>query len=200
MPSMIVWGIAFMIGLVVLLLTSAARMPILHLSVSILICLGIAFIAIVEQRQLRAASATESKIAAASARNMGFIYIWGAIVIAITYTTLFSWHEWWHWFIGFALVGTACIFFSNVLRRDASEGTQDETMLSIGNKLTWAQLVGMLIAIVGMLVDGKLQRYVNPKAMDWAAQNTFFSGAIGLAVLSAFVLWAAREARPSTTA
>jgi len=73
-------------------------------------------------------------------------------------------------------------------------------MLALGNKLTWIQLVGMLIAIIGMLVDGKLTRYQNPQMMDWAAQNTFFVGAIGLAVLSAYALWASRNDRLGKTA
>lgn len=193
MPSMVLWGFAFTISLVVMLLTAGARMPMVHLAMAALITLGIAFVAILENKSMRDSGTSKPLVAAATARNMGFIYIWGAVVIAITYLSLLSWHEWWHWFIGFALVGTMCIFYSNTLTRDAEAGRQDNTMLSIGNKLTWVQLIGMLIAIVGMLVDGKLTRFVNPKLMDWAAQNTFFAGAMGLAVISAYALWAGKN-------
>lgn len=193
MPSMVLWGFAFTISLVVMLLTAGARMPMVHLAMAALITLGIAFVAILENKSMRESGAAKPLVAAATARNMGFIYIWGAVVIAITYLSLLSWHEWWHWFIGFALIGTLCIFYSNTLTRDAEAGRQDNTMLSIGNKLTWVQLIGMLIAIVGMLVDGKLTRFVNPKLMDWAAQNTFFAGAIGLAIVSAYALWAGKN-------
>lgn len=193
MPSMVLWGFAFTISLVVMLLTAGARMPMVHLAMAALITLGIAFVAILENKSMRDSGTSKPLVAAATARNMGFIYIWGAVVIAITYLSLLSWHEWWHWFIGFALVGTMCIFYSNTLTRDAEAGRQDNTMLSIGNKLTWVQLIGMLIAIVGMLVDGKLTRFVNPKLMDWAAQNTFFAGAIGLAIVSAYALWAGKN-------
>ncbi len=193
MPSMVLWGFAFTISLVVMLLTAGARMPMVHLAMAALITLGIAFVAILENKSMRDSGTSKPLVAAATARNMGFIYIWGAVVIAITYLSLLSWHEWWHWFIGFALVGTMCIFYSNTLTRDAEAGRQDNTMLSIGNKLTWVQLIGMLIAIVGMLVDGKLTRFVNPKLMDWAAQNTFFAGAVGLAIVSAYALWAGKN-------
>lgn len=200
MPSMFVWGFAFAISLAVMLLTAGARMPQVHLVIAILICLGIAFVGILENQKMRREGASKAEIAATTARNMGFIYIWAATIIALTYLTVLSWHEWWQWFFGFTLVGTACVFYSNALTRDISEGRQDETLLSIGNKLTWLQLVGMLIAIVAMPIDGKLTRYVNPKLGDWAAQNTFFAGAIGLAILSAYVLWAARGDNRNATA
>ena len=54
--------------------------------------------------------------------------------------------------------------------------------------------------VVGMLIDGKLMRYLNPKLMDWAAQNTFFAGAVGLAILSAYALWASRNDSRGTAA
>jgi len=197
---MFLWGLVFLIGLAGMLLAAGARMPILHLSLGVLICLGIAFVGILENQRLRQDGASKAAIASATARNMGFIYVWAATIIAVTYLTLLSWHEWWHWFIGLALIGVACVFYSNTLARDAAGGRVDETMLSIGNKLTWIQLVGMLAAIVGMLVDGKLTRYQNPKLMDWAAQNTFFVGALGLVILSAYALWASRNDRRGATA
>lgn len=193
MPSFFIWAAVFTIGLAGMVLTAAAPQPLTHLALSALICVGIAFVGILEGQKLRAEGASKAELASANARNMGFIYIWGAATIALTYTTLLSWHEWWHWFLGFAVIGTACIFFSNTVARDHIEGRDDETLLSIGNKLTWVQLVGMLIAMIGMLVDGKLSRYLIPNAMDWAAQNTFFTGALGLAVLSAYALWASRN-------
>jgi len=198
--SMFIWGLVFTISLAGMLLTAGARMPLIHLSLGVLVCLGVAFVAILENQKLRQDGASKTEIASSTARHMGFIYVWAAAIIAITYLTLLSWHEWWHWFAGLALVGVACVFYSNTLTRDVTEGRVDETMLALGNKLTWIQLVGMLIAIIGMLVDGKLTRYQNPQMMDWAAQNTFFVGAIGLAVLSAYALWASRNDRLGKTA
>ncbi len=200
MPSMMIWGLAFAISLAAMLLTAGGRMPIAHLVIGALICMGIAFAGILENQKMRREGAAKAEIAAATARNMGFIYIWAATIIALTYMTLLSWHEWWHWFLGFTLVGAACIFYSNAITRDIAESREDQTLLSIGNKLTWVQLVGMIIAIAGMLIDGKLTRYVNPKWGDWAAQNTFFAGAVGLAILSAYALWASRGDNRNTAA
>lgn len=193
MPSMIVWGIVFTISLGAMLVTTGARLPLIHLSIALLVCLGIAFVALLENQKLRSEGAQRAVVAAATARNMGFIYIWGACVIALTYMSLLSWHEWWHWLAGFAVIGTACVFYANTLNRDTEAGREDGTMLRIGKILTWVQLIGMAAAIVGMLVDGKLTRYVDPKYQDWAAQNVFFAGAVGLAVLSAYALWAGRN-------
>lgn len=193
MPSMIIWGIAFAISLAAMLVTAGARLPMAHLSLALLICLGIAFVALLENQKLRSEGAQRAVVAATTARNMGFIYIWGAGVIALTYISLLSWHEWWHWLAGFAVVGTACVFYANTLTRDTEAGREDATMLKIGKILTWIQLIGMSAAIVGMLVDGKLSRYVDPKHQDWAAQNIFFAGAVGLAILSAYALWAGRN-------
>jgi hypothetical protein len=200
MPSMLIWGLAFTISQAGMLLTAGMRLPLVHLTFGALICLGIAFVGILDNQKQRQSGASKAEIASATARNMGLIYVWAATTIALTYVSLLSWHEWWHWFLGLAVVGVACVFYSNILARDAADGRVDEAMLSIGNKLTWIQLFGMLAAIIGMLVDGKLTRYQNPKLMDWAAQNTFFVGAIGLAVLSAYALWAARNDRLGATA
>ncbi|MCB1503479.1 MAG: hypothetical protein KDJ47_00745 [Hyphomicrobiaceae bacterium] len=195
MPSMIVWGIAFATCLSMMMLTAGAKLPLVHLAMGVIIALGIAFAAILENQKLRREGAPKSVIASATARSMGFIYMWAAVVIALTYLTLFNWHEWWQWFLALALVGTMCIFYSNLLTRDAEAHQDDKTMIAIGNKLTWVQFIGMGIAIVGMLVDGKLTRYTNPQLKDWAAQNVFFTGAVGLMVLSAYVLWASRNDR-----
>lgn len=195
MPSLFVWGIAFTISLVVMILTAGAGLPLMHLTTGALICLGIAFVAILENQRQRREGASKAEIAATTSRHMGFIYIWGAAIIGLTYMTILSWHEWWHWFAAFAVVGTLCVFFSNLITRDAAAGRTDNALMSMASKLTWVQLVAMIIAIVGMLFDGKLSRYLNPKHMDWAAQNTFFAGAVGLAILSAYALWAARNDR-----
>lgn len=195
MPSMAVWGIAFAVCLGMMLVTAGAGQPLVHLGLGLIISLAIAFAAIIENQKLRSGAAPKPAVASATSRSMGFIYLWAAAVIALTYLTLLEWHEWLHWFMALALVGTLCVFYSNMLTRDANAGKEDPTMLSIGHKLTWVQLVGMLIAIIGMLVDGKLTRYLKPQVQDWAAQNVFFSGAVGLVILSAYVLWAARDDR-----
>ena len=85
MPSMMIWGLAFAISLAAMLLTAGGRMPIAHLVIGALICMGIAFAGILENQKMRREGAAKAEIAAATARNMGFIYIWAATIIALTY-------------------------------------------------------------------------------------------------------------------
>jgi len=191
--SMVIWFSLITISLSGMLVCAGAGMPQLHMILTAIVSVGIALVAIFENLSLRRSGASKSAIASTTARNMGFVYVWAAIAIALTYLFLLQWREWWHFLIAFAVVGALCLFYSNALMRDAEAGRHDPVMLKIGRSLTWAQLVGMLIAMVGMLVDGKLERYANPRHLDWAAQNVFFFGAMALAVISGVALYVGRN-------
>ena len=71
--------------------------------------------------------------------------------------------------------------------KDAAAGRQDETLLNIARYLTIGQLVGMVVAMIGMIVDDKMPR--DPTEPDWAANAIFFFGAAALAAISAYALW-----------
>lgn len=193
MASMVIWFLLITVSLSAMIIAAGAGAPVVHIGVSAFISVGIALMAIYENHTLRSGGASKVVIAASTARSMGFVYVWGALAIAVTYLFILHWHEWWHFLSAFAVASTLCLFYSNMLTRDAEAGRTDAAMLNIGRILTWVQLVGMIIAMVGMLVDGKLSRYHNPKHLDWAAQNTFFFGALALALISAYALWAARN-------
>lgn len=193
MASMIIWFALLTLSLCAMIIAAGAGLPVVHMLMAALISVGIALVGIMENQKLRSEGASKNLIAAATARNMGFIFVWGALVIAVTYVFILRWHEWWHFMAAFAIAGALCLFYSNALIRDDNAGKTDATMLNFGRTLTWVQLVGMIIAMVGMLVDGKMQRYIDPKYQDWAAQNVFFFGAAGLAILSAYALWAGRN-------
>ena len=45
-----------------------------------------------------------------------------------------------------------------------------------------------LVVMVGLLIDGKMTRFLVPRHGDWAANNIFFFGALALAVISAYAL------------
>ncbi len=193
MASMIIWIALITISLSAMIIAAGAGAPVLHMTMAGVISIGIALVAIFENSKLRSEGASKPTIAASTARSMGFIYVWGALAIAVTYFFILHWHEWWHFLSAFAVAATLCLFYSNMLTRDAQAGRVDGQMLNVGRILTWVQLVGMSIAMVGMLIDGKLSRYHNPKHMDWAAQNIFFFGALALAIVSAYALWAGRN-------
>jgi hypothetical protein len=74
-----------------------------------------------------------------------------------------------------------------MMSRDAAAGRQDDTLLTIARYLTIAQLAGMIIAVVGMIVDHKMPR--DFREPDWAANAIFFFGALALAIISANALW-----------
>ena len=193
MASLVIWFTLITVSLCAMIIAAGAGMPVVHMLMTGLVSIGIALVAIFENQKLRNEGASKNLVAASTARSMGFVYVWGALTIAVTYMFILRWHEWWHFMSGFAVAGALCLFYSNSLLRDDNAGRQDDTILNVGRTLTWVQLVGMIVAIIGMLVDGKLTRYVNPRHMDWAAQNIFFFGALALAVISAYVLWSSRN-------
>lgn len=193
MASLVIWFTLITASLCAMIIAAGAGMPLLHMLMTGLVSVGIALVALFENTKLRNEGASKNAIAASTSRNMGFIYVWGALTIAITYIFILRWHEWWHFMTAFAVAGALCLFYSNTLLRDDSTGREDATLLNAGRVLTWVQLVGMVIAMIGMIIDGKLTRYANPKHLDWAAQNIFFFGALGLAIISAYALWAGRN-------
>jgi hypothetical protein len=193
MASMVIWFVLITFSLSAMIVAAGAGMPVAHMLMTGLISVGIALVAIFENVKLRSQNAPKTAVAATTARNMGFVYVWGALAIAVTYVFILRWHEWWHFMAAFAIAGVLSLFYANTLARDEQAGRSDRTMLDIGRYLTWVQLVGMVIAMVGMAIDGKLSRYLDPRHMDWAAQNIFFFGALALAIISAYALWAARN-------
>ncbi len=42
--------------------------------------------------------------------------------------------------------------------------------------------------MIGLIIDGKMTRFLVPRHGDWAANNIFFGGALALAVISAYAL------------
>ena len=102
------------------------------------------------------------------------------------------WPEWWHFFLGFAIAAVASLVFSNMLDRDAEAGRVDDSIIKIGRALVMVQLIGVIIAVITMFVDGKFPRDVSYS--DWAGCNIFFFGAIAIAAISVNALRSAKTA------
>ena len=100
------------------------------------------------------------------------------------------WPEWWHFFLGFAIAAVASIVFSNMLDRDAEAGRVDDSIIKIGRALVMVQLIGVIIAVITMFIDGKFPRDVSYP--DWAGCNIFFFGAIAIAAISINALRSAK--------
>lgn len=186
MTSTWTWIAALAIGLLAIILSAAAERPGLHLALAALVCLGFVVLAIWDFQRLLANSANLPALASATARDMGFVWAWAALSMLFTYVFILSWHEWWQYVLAAGVVAALCFFFSASMSRDADSDREDETMLKLARYLTIGQLVGMLITMIGLIVDNKMPR--DPQQPDWAANNIFFLGAAALALISANAL------------
>jgi len=186
MTSTLTWILALAIGLLAILLSAGADRPGLHLALAALVCLGFAVLAVWDFQQLAAKSANLPALVSATARDMGFVWAWAALGMLFTYAFIMSWHEWWQYVIAAGVVAALCFFFSGTMIRDAETGREDETMLKLARYLTIGQLVGMVVTMIGLVIDDKMPR--DPHEPDWAANTIFFFGAAALALISANAL------------
>ena len=169
--------------------TVAADARILNLVFAGVTALLFAFEGVLALRRMHAEGAGATALAQASAVRMGLVWAWGALALLVIYTGLLTWREWWHFFLGFAVAALASLALAQALRRDMAAGGGDGTMLKLGRLLAMGQLAGMAAAVIGLVVDGKVGRFMNPvKYPDWAGNNLFLFGAVALAALSVAAL------------
>lgn len=200
MTDLIVWMIAFTIGISVTVLSAAAGNYDLHLGVTAVVTLTIAIVAVQTHRKLMTRKAHRSALAASTSRYIGLVWIWAACALLVTYEFILTWRESWLFVAGLLIVGALCLGLAHMFDRDGDADKHDETMLSLGRTLNTLQVFGMLIAVAGLVADGKF----GPAARgamkpDWAANNIFFFGAIAVALIGAHALIAEKklaQARP----
>lgn len=165
------------------------RMAYVHAAIAAATALLVAGIAVRQCRTLLAKAASASEIASSNAWYMGLIWGWGMLALIVIYGTgVLVWKEWWHFVLAFGLAAALSLYFARVLKNDALAGKEDETMLRIARHLAIVQLAGMVITMLGLIIDGKMVRFLTPRFTDWAANNIFFFGALGIAVISAYAL------------
>lgn len=188
------------ISLSLLVLTAGAkagdpRMAYAHMFIAAAVCLSFALIAIRDTGRLVDNGASRAAVSASAARHMGFVWAWGALGLLISYGFgVVDWHEWWHFFLAFAVAGGAALFFATLLQRDADAGKTDEAILKVSRYLAYIQLFGMVVVVLGLLIDGKMTRFLVPRHGDWAANNIFFFGAVAIGAISAYAI---KVSRPS---
>ena len=193
MSSLTAWMINLTLSLCAIILTAGANSPTLHMAASGAVSLVFALLAVREHSALMASGASKSVVGAATARYCGLIWAWGALGILVTYEFILDrqWPEWIQYFLGFMLAAAGCLFFANMLAKDSASGKHDASVLSLGRMLVIAQFVGMMVAAISMLIDGKFSRGIdNP---DWAAMNIFFFGALSIAAVSLNSLLSSRD-------
>ena len=191
---MVFWMLTIGVSVALLVITAAAKpsaphMAYAHMLIAAVVAIVFALIAIREIRSMVSTGASRPAVAAASARYMGFVWTWGALALLITYSIgILYWNEWWHFFLAFAAAAGLSLAFARMLQRDADAGKEDETILKLARYGGIAQLVGMLIVVFGLLIDGKMTRFLVERHTDWAGNNIFFFGALALAAISGYSL------------
>lgn len=193
--SLVIWMSTLTVSIVGLVLCAARNAYYLHMAIAAIVAIFMALTAIYEARAMRAGGASATAIAAANARYMGLIWTWGAVALFVTYNFILSWKEWVPFFVAFMVAAGLCLYFSATMRKDDEAGTRDPVMKKIGRYLTIAQVVGMGIVVLGLLVDGKMSRFLKarPGWEDWAANNIFFFGAVALMLIGIHALMGDRE-------
>jgi hypothetical protein len=178
----VVWAISLALGVGVVFWSVAADRPWLALALSALVGAVYATIATWRRAHLVARGAGEPGLAAGNASSMALVWAWASLSILLVYVFVLSWHEWWQYVLGAGAIAALCLIFSAMMSKDAAAGREDPTLLKLARYLAIGQLVGMLAAMVGLVLDDKMPR--DPQNPDWAAQTIFFFGAAALAVIS----------------
>lgn len=186
MTSALVWA-ATLAGAVAVVSYAATLGQPAHLALTALVCLVLAAIAVLARRRQVEQGASEPAVAATTATGMALLWAWCGVSMLVTYQLVLSWHEWWQYVLAGIGVAALCLLFASMMRKDAAAGRRDETILKIARYLTIGQLAGMVIAMIGMIIDNKMPR--DPSEPDWAANAIFFFGAAALAAISADALW-----------
>jgi hypothetical protein len=195
MNSIVLWVAALAIGTAATVYGAAADAPPMHMALTAVSALGLVGLALIERRRLLASGASEEVLSAATAIAMAVVWAWAALSLLVTYVFISTWGEWWQYVLGAGAVALICFFFSATLARDAAAGREDATMLNLARYLTIGQLAAMIIAMIGLIADGKMSR--NPAKPDWAASAIFFFGAAALAAISANALRRTASSRNS---
>ena len=193
--SLIVWMSTLTVSMVLLVLSAAKNFVYLHMAVSAVVALFVALAAVQDGRNLRARGESSASIASSNARYMGLVWTWGALSLFLTYNFVLSWREWFPFFVAFVTAAGLCLFFAATLNKDEAAGERDPIMKTIGHYLTIAQVIGMVVVMAGLLLDGKMTRFVKarPGWEDWAANNIFFFGAMALAAIGTQSLLSSRK-------
>ena len=183
------WIFALALGLGATITTALAKEPGVHMAVVAAVALLYALRGIVVHRSQTASGASRSAISSSNAASMGLLWLWGGIAMLVIYTGILTWREWWQFALAFLGAGAISLGFASQLARDAAAGKEDATMLKLARTFAWVQLAGMIVTMLGLVIDpDKRFLIVRERWEDWAANSIFFFGAAALAVLSAWAL------------
>lgn len=189
MNSQIGWIFALALGLGAVIVTALANEPRVHIGISALVAAIYTARGVLVHRAVDGSGTSRSAIAATNASSMALVWLWGGLSVLVIYVGILTWREWWQFALAFTAVGAVSLGFAAMLARDAAAGKDDATMLKLARNLSWLQLAGMIVTMLGLVIDpDKRFLIVRERWEDWAANSIFFFGAAALAVLSAYAL------------
>ncbi len=202
---MILWSLTIAISISLLAFTAAERsgdigMAYINIAIAAISCAIFVLLALRSSQRVQAGGGSRMAIAADTALSMSLVYFWGTLGLAVIYGTgILGWKEWWHFLLAFLGVGAVCLGMHFIMQSKVKSGEEDEKLLIYSDYATMAQLIGMIIIVLGLLIDGKMIRFINPRAgwEDWGANNIFFFGAVALAVISAYAMWTRKRMQDS---
>ncbi|MEO0810845.1 MAG: hypothetical protein AAFW82_09490 [Pseudomonadota bacterium] len=195
---MILWSLIIAISIALLAYTAGQRsegveMAYVNIAIAAITSFIFVILALRSNQRLRTTAASRMAIAADTAFSMGLVYMWGTIGLAIIYGTgILTWKEWWHFLLAFLAIGTICLIMAAMMHGKAKAAQEDEKLLTYGDYGAITQMIGMTIVVLGLLIDGKMVRFMHDQRanwQDWGANNIFFFGAAALIVISAHALW-----------
>lgn len=189
----VLWVASLTVSLSLLILAAGAGQPILHACVCAAMVTALAFVALSDNHSAVETKQPERVIAALNARHMALIWVWGALALFTVYGTgMLFWPEWWRFMLAFVVAGGVALLMAFWLGQDDLEPAREQRLLTYSRYLAWGQLFGMGIVAIGLVLDSKMDgigiapfgtRNVT-EWKDWAGNNVFFFGAIGLVVQS----------------
>lgn len=198
--AMIFWMSTIAVSVALLVLTAAGRsaggsegltMAYLHMALAAIMAAVFTAMAIREAQSIETTGRKgEIARAAVLTRHMGLVWAWGALALAATYGTgIVTWKEWPGFLIAFAAFASVSLFIARRLDAQAVADHADERFIKMSRYLGIALFAGTIIVMLGLIIDGKMTRFLaiqRENWQDWAANNYFFFGAAALAAISAF--------------
>lgn len=191
---MLVSAISLICSVALMILFASRRaeglhMAYAHMGIAAIVAIGFAATFFRANNELRASGASQSAVAAKTSQFVGYVAGWAAVCLLTVYGTgILRWREWLTFTIACAVIAALGLLFGTMLQKDADQGKEDAGMLKIANGLAYALLGGMAVTIIGLIVDGKMVRFMRPDYTDWAANNVFFFSAVALAAISGHAL------------
>ncbi len=193
MAALVIWMLAFTISICTAMFAVAVDQQYLHMGITALVTLTIAIVGVQSHRRLAADGANRSGLAANTARYVGLVWIWAGAAMLVIYSFILTWRESFVFVVGLLIVGALCVGLARMFQRDGDAAREDATMLGISRTLNGLQVAGMLIAMVGLIADGKFGSNDALSRPDWAANNIFFFGAFAVAALGIHAMISERK-------